>query len=94
MLHTALLHAAALVTYATVQLYPTAGVITAAGPDVAQVTTVSGHVYELTNTDADWFPGDAVALIMTDNATPECTDDTPVMARYIGGRDTFYHLGQ
>lgn len=82
------LFAAGIVTYACVSLYPTAGVVTSADLDTAMVRTVHGHVYEITNTDCDYYVGDAVALIMTDNATPnDLTDDTPIVARYIGGTD-------
>jgi len=91
--HTLLTSAAAVITYACVQLYPTAGVITAADTDTATVTTVHGHTYAITNTDCDYYIGDAVALIMTDNGTPDGADDAVIMARYIGGADALYHLG-
>lgn len=81
------LFAAGIVTYACVSLYPTAGIVTSADLETATVRTVSGHTYEITNTDCDYMVGDAVALIMTDNATPECGDDVVIMARYIGGAD-------
>lgn len=83
--------AAAVITYATATMYPTAGVVTAAGPEVATVrlyTGPEGSAVSITNTDADYMPGDVVALLMHDNATPDdLTDDVPLMARYIGWID-------
>lgn len=82
--------AAAVVTYATATMYPTAGVVTAAGPEVAEVrlyTGPEGNIVTISNADADYMPGDVVALLMHDNATPEAADDVPVIARYIGWID-------
>ena len=76
-----------LATYACVTIYPTAGVVTATDLEAATVRTVHGHEYTISNDGCDWYPGDAVALLMHDNATPEVADDVPLMARYIGGAD-------
>lgn len=77
--------AAAMVTYAAAAMYPTAGVVTAAGPDTAEVRLYTGgHIVSISNADADYAPGDVVALLMHDNATPETADDVPIIARYIG----------
>lgn len=83
--------AAAVVTYATATMYPAAGVVTSAGPEVAEVrlyTGPEGNTTSISNADADYMPGDVVALLMHDNCTPDdLTDDVPLVARYIGWID-------
>ena len=80
--------AAAVVTYATATMYPTAGVVTSAGPEAAEVRLYTGgHTVSISNAEADYMPGDVVALLMHDNCTPEAADDVPVIARYIGWID-------
>ena len=82
--------AAALTTYAAASFYPTAGVVVDVTPEAAIVRPYTGptcNTVAISAADADYMPGDVVALIMHDNGTPEVMDDVPLMARYIGWID-------
>lgn len=74
---------AAMAAAATINLYPTAGVVTECNERGAVVTTSTGFSYQTTIDDG--APGDVVAMLMHTNGTPETIrDDAPIMSHYVG----------
>ena len=72
-------------------LYPASGHVIAL--DVPQesviVETTDGNMWAFQSDGVeDWMIGDKVALIFTDNGTPEIYDDEIVTARYTGFEDS------
>lgn len=67
----------------TEQLYPTAGIVTALHEETDSFTVKTySDEYTLTDID-DWWVGDEVAMIMSDNGTQKITDDYVIDYRYV-----------
>lgn len=73
-------------TETTVKVYPDMGVVTDVNSetDIVEVTMFNGESSEFYGAE-DWFEGDFVALIMSDNGTPDYIyDDMIIDANYAG----------
>ena len=67
------------------QTYPTTGIITATGQDFYVFTDFNGNEWEISEDPEDLYCGDRVAVIMSDNGTPETIYDDEIMSvRYCG----------
>ena len=65
--------------------YPATGIVTAVGQDFIVFTDFNGNEWEISEDPEDLYCGDRVAVIMSDNGTPDTIyDDKIVSSRYCG----------
>lgn len=66
-------------------LYPTCGIVTETDEttDTVTFTEPNGNRWSFEGVE-DWCEGDKIAVIMSDNGTPEIIDDEIVSVRYKG----------
>lgn len=70
---------------ATETEYPATGIVTAVGEDFLVFTDFNGNEWELDGDPEDWACGDRIAVIMSDNGTPDSIYDDKIMSvRYCG----------
>lgn len=68
----------------TYETYPATGIVTAVGQDFIVFTDFNGNEWEY-NDPEDWACGDRIAVIMSDNGTPDSIYDDEIMSvRYCG----------
>lgn len=71
------------------EIYPDAMVVDEIDKenDIVYIKTCAGNIYSFYGVE-DWMVGDIVAVIMSDNGTPETiTDDIIITTRYAGYTD-------
>ena len=66
-------------------VYPASGFVTDMNvpENTVTVTDATGHEWAFEGTE-DWFIGDGVSMILSDNGTEIVTDDTILSVRYNG----------
>lgn len=67
------------------QTYPATGIITTVATDFIIFTDFNGNEWTINDDPEDWACGDRIAVIMSDNGTPESIYDDKVLTnRYCG----------
>lgn len=73
-------------------VYATAGVVTETKEEEVAVECVSGDVFCFEDDTFPWYNGDVVALLMSDNGTPEIEDDEILCHKYVGTAMDFFNI--